>query len=134
MREGIAEPLDAEEAKTASLAGKLYSDAVEQAQEPPHSAGGATVGQFLRQKWQQVIKLPTAPQIVLLKGWSSSQRACRLRSSIEDADKTRGSALSCPCSPCSLERSGAQTHCMLRRGAGGKTCREPSTAATPLMR
>ena len=55
MREGMTEPMDEEDAKTASLAGKLYSDAVEEAQELQHSAGGATVGQYLRKKWQQVL-------------------------------------------------------------------------------
>ncbi len=54
MREGLAEPVDGDDAKTASLAGKLYSDAVEQAQEAEHSAGGATVGQYLRKKWREV--------------------------------------------------------------------------------
>ena len=55
MREGLAEPMAGEDAKTASLAGKLYSDAVEQAQKPQHSAGGAAVGQYLRKKWRQVL-------------------------------------------------------------------------------
>ena len=55
MREGMTEPMDVEDAKTASLAGKLYSDAVEEAQELQHSAGGATVGLYLRKKWQQVL-------------------------------------------------------------------------------
>ena len=55
VREGLAEPMAGEDAKTASLAGKLYSDAVEQAQQPQHSAGGATVGHYLRKKWRQVL-------------------------------------------------------------------------------
>lgn len=54
VREGQPEPVQQEDAKMASLAGKLYSDAVEEALEPQHTADGATVGQFLRQKWQQV--------------------------------------------------------------------------------
>ena len=61
VREGLAEPMEGDDAKTASLAGKLYSDAVEQAQEPQHSAGGATVGQYLRKKWRQVLALHTSP-------------------------------------------------------------------------
>ncbi|CAL5227355.1 g10303 [Coccomyxa viridis] len=56
VREGLAEPVDGDDAKTASLAGKLYSDAVEQAQEAEHSAGGATVGQYLRKKWRELRK------------------------------------------------------------------------------
>ena len=68
VREGLAEPMDGDDAKTASLAGKLYSDAVEQAQEPQHSAGGATVGQYLRKKWRQVcLDTPCLPQC--LHGW-----------------------------------------------------------------
>ena len=47
--------MEPDDVKTASLAGKLYSDAVEEAQDPQHSADGATVGQYLRQKWQQVL-------------------------------------------------------------------------------
>ena len=54
VREDQAEPTGQEDAKVAALAGKLYSDAVEEAQEPQHLMGGATVGAFLRQKWQQV--------------------------------------------------------------------------------
>ena len=45
----MVEPVGQEDAKTASLAGKLYSDAVEEAQEPQNSANSATVGQYLRQ-------------------------------------------------------------------------------------
>lgn len=56
VREGMVEPVGQEDAKTASLAGKLYSDAVEEAQEPQNSANSATVGQYLRQKWQQVCR------------------------------------------------------------------------------
>ena len=54
VREDQAEPMEQEDAKLAALAGKVYSDAVEEAQEPQHLMGGATVGAFLRQKWQQV--------------------------------------------------------------------------------
>ena len=59
MREGLAEPMEGDDAKTASLAGKLYSDAAEQAQEPQYSSSGATVGQYLRKKWRQVLPMHT---------------------------------------------------------------------------
>ena len=54
VREDQAEPMEQEDAKVAALAGKLYSDAVEEAQQPQHLIRGATVGTFLRHKWQQV--------------------------------------------------------------------------------
>ena len=60
VREGEAEPMGQEDAKVAALAGKLYSDAVEEAQEPQHLSGGATVGAFLRQKWRKVSPLNIA--------------------------------------------------------------------------
>ena len=53
-----------EDAKVAALAGKLYSDAVEEAQEPQHLTGGATVGAFLRQKWQQVTSQDIADAVL----------------------------------------------------------------------
>ena len=64
VREDEAEPMGQEDAKVAALAGKVYSDAVEEAQKPQHSAGGATVGAFLRQKWQQVLSQDIADAVL----------------------------------------------------------------------
>ena len=82
----------------ASLAGKLYSDAVEEAQEPQHTADGATVGQFLRQKWQQVgpwhavilhqgRQLPAYPVLLCFRSlhYDKHQTACMQRGKSEVA-------------------------------------------------
>ncbi len=55
MREAAAEPLSQQDTEAVTAAAKVYASAVEEAQEPAHASdAGASIGQYLRQRWTEV--------------------------------------------------------------------------------